>query len=225
MDVNQVYRLVLYICSKNLQQGYISPDDFNLTINAAQRSYLDYLLGEYQQYRATRPIGVVEFGQNQRIRDSLAPLIYGTVLTINPLTGIAPRPSDYEYVDNMWGLYGFYNIRFAQQDRQDSYIHSVIDPIAENPVYLLQHEGFHFFPEDLGQARMSYVRNAPSIIWGYTIDPTTEQEVWNPLTSQDPVWSETDMLNIIVRALAMIGVNLQFGAVQQYANEIKNIGQ
>lgn len=67
----------------------------------------------------------------------------------------------------MWGLYGFYNIRFAQQDRLDSFIHSSIDPIAENPIYLIQHEGFHFFPENFGSARLSYVRKPPSIVWGW----------------------------------------------------------
>jgi hypothetical protein len=224
MNVDQCYQIMTLICSKNLQQGYLSPDDFNRSINMAQRSYLDYLLGEYQQYRMQRPIPVVGFSQNQRIRDSFAPLIYGTVLTVNPATGIAPFPSDYEYVDNMWGLYGFYNIRFAQQDRQDSYIHSEIDPIEENPIYLIQHEGFHFFPENIGQTRMSYVRNPPAITWGYQLD-FNGIPVYDPTTSQDPVWSDSDCLQVIVRALAIEGVSMQFGAVLQYAQEIKQTGQ
>lgn len=227
MDVNEVYRLVLYAVAKNQSQGYVSPDDFNLTINTAQRSYLDYLLGEYQRYQIQRPIAIVEFGQNQRLRDSLASLIYGAVLPINSTTGIAPFPSDYEYVDAMWGVYGFYNIRFIQQDRLDSYVHSQIDPIATSPAYVIQNEGFRFFPErpyGENQARMSYVRNPPSIVWGYVYD-SNGVPVWNPLTSQNPIWSDTDMLNIIVRALAIIGVNLNFGTVMQYADNIKNGGQ
>lgn len=224
MDVNTCYNIMKLALAKNIQDGYLSPEDFYLSINRAQSSYLDYLLGEYQQYRATRPIGVVEFGQNQRIRDSVAPLIYSTVLAINATTGIAPFPSDYEYVDNMWGLYGNYNIRFAQQDRLDSYVHSVIDPIVQNPVYLIQHEGFHFYPPDLGSARMSYVRKPPSIVWGYVLD-SNGNPVYDPSTSQDPVWSETDIMSIIVRALAIEGVSMQSGAVMQYAQDIKNGGQ
>lgn len=225
MNVDEIYRIVLYAVAKNLQQGYVSPDDFNYVLMpTAQKSYLDYLLGEYQQYKAQRPIPVVGFSQNERIRDSIAPLIYGTVLTVNPLTGISSFPSDYEYVDNMWGLYGFYNIRFAQQDRQDSYIHSEIDPVTENPIYLIQHEGFHFFPETIGQTRMSYVRKPPSIFWAYIDDPVYGP-VYDPVNSQQPVWSDSDIYNIIVRALALVGVNLQFGAVMQYASDIKNNGQ
>lgn len=225
MTVNQVYQIILYASAKNRSQGYVSPDDFNnILMPTAQGNYTDYLLGEYQKYQVRRPIAVVEFGQNERIRESLSHLIYGTNLFPNTTTGIASFPSDYEYTDNMWGLYGFYNIRFVQQDRLDSYIHSSIDPIATNPVYLIQHEGFHFFPENTGSAKLSYVRKPPPIHWGYTLDGNG-RPVYDPLTSQDPVWSDTDIYQIIVRALALVGVNLQIGVVMQYANDIKTNGQ
>ena len=225
MDVNQVYKTVLYAVAKNKSNGYVSPEDFNTVLMpVAQRGYLDFLLGEYQKYQVRRPIAVVEFGQNERVRESLSQLIYSANLSPNTTTGIAPFPSDYEYSDNMWGLYGFYNIRFIQQDRQDSYIHSSIDPVVQNPVYLLQHEGFHFFPENIGAAKLSYVRTPPSIVWGYVLD-SNGRPVYNPATSQNPVWSDTDMFQVIVRALALVGVNLQMGIVMQYANDIKNTGQ
>ncbi len=226
MDVNQVYEVVSYAVSKNKQQGYLSPADFYITINQGQRAYLDYLLGEYQKYQVQRPIAVVEFSQNERVRDSISPLIYNVILPINSTTGIAQRPSDYEYVDNMWGVYGNYNIRFVQQDRLTSYVDSGIDPISENPVYLIRHEGFQFFPDrpyGNNQARMSYVRNPPSIVWGYTLD-SNGLEVYNPATSQQPIWSESDMLQVIVRALTLVGVNLQLNVVMAYSQEIKDRG-
>lgn len=224
MTVDQVYKVCLLAMSKNLQQGYLSPDDFYTSINTAQRSYFDYLKGEYQKYQLRRPIAVVEFGQTEQIRQSLAPLVYGTVLTINPATGISPFPNDYEEMDNMWSLYGFYNIRFVQQPRLDSFYHSTIDPIVQNPVYLIKHEGFQFYPTDIGQSRLSYLRTPPSIVWGY-VEDSNGIPVYNPATSQDPVWSDSDILQIIVRALAILGVSMQFGAVMQYAQEVKTQGQ
>jgi len=222
-----MYKLWLYALDKNLQQGYGSPDDFYVCINQAQRSFLDYLLGEYQKYQIQRPIAVVEFGQNERVRDSISPLIYNVILPINSTTGIATRPSDYEYIDAMWGIYGVYNIRFSQQDRLDSYVNSEIDPIATNPIYILRQEGFQFYPTrpfDQNQAKMSYVRNPPSIVWGYSLD-SNGIPVYNAAISQDPIWSETDSLQVLSRALMIAGVNLQFNTVMQYANEIKNTGQ
>lgn len=224
MDVNQMYSIVLLATAKNRQDGYVSPDDFYTSINTAQNSYLDYLLGEYQKYQAGRPIPTVALGQTEKIRQSIAPLIYGTVLTPNTTTGIAPCPSDFAQVDAMWSVYGFYNIRFVQQDRQFSYYRSGIDPVVTNPFYTVKWEGLQFYPENIGQARMSYVRNPPSIVWGYTIDSNGIPQ-WNPLTSQNPVWADYDCLQIIVRALQLLGTNLQLGAVMQYAQEVKNGGQ
>lgn len=224
MDINQVYTIFLYACAKNLQQGYVSPEDFETCINTAQRSYTDYLLGEYQKYQIKRPIAVVEFGQNERIRTSIAPLIYDTFLSINNITGIASFPYAFEQVDAMWGQYGFYNIRFTQQDRLQSNYRSVIDPVISNPVYLIKHEGFQFYPETLGTARLSYVRTPPAMRWGFTLD-ANGLPVYDPSNSSQPVWDEVDMLNIIVRGLQLAGVNLQLNAVIAYSQEIKNGGQ
>lgn len=227
MDVNECYRLMKYCVAKNQSQGYLTPDDFNLSINNGQRMYLDFLLGEYQKYQIRRPISVVEFGQNERIRDSISPLIYNVILNINSTTGISPRPSDFEYMDAMWGVYGNYNIRFAQQDRLDSYIHSSIDPVVSNPVYLIRHEGFQFFPDrpfGENQAKMSYVRNPPSIVWGYVLD-SNDRPVYNPATSQQPIWSDSDILQVVMRALQFVGCNLQLSTIMGYAQEIKQNGQ
>lgn len=214
----------MQFCVNKNQQGYFGPDSFNQVIDTAQRSYLDYLLGEYQKYQVGRPISVVEFGQNERIRQSISPLIYGTTLNPSTITGVAGFPNDYEYVDAMWTLYNFYRIRFVQQDSLFSYKKSKIDPIATNPIYLINHEGFQFYPENISMAHLSYVRTPPSIVWAYNTDGNG-RPVYDPFNSQDPVWGDTDMLNIIVRALMLVGVNLQFNTVMQYANEVKNTGQ
>ena len=215
-----------YCISKNLQDGYLSPEDFYHVINQGQRSYLDFLRGEYQKYQIKRPIAVVEFSQNQMVRTSLAPFVYGTILNIQP-SGLSGFPYNFEFVDAMWGIYGVYNIRFVQQDRRESYVHSVIDPIVTNPIYLIKHDGFLFDPArpyGENQANMSYIRTPPDILWGYDLD-SNGLPVYNESKSQQPLWSDTDMFQVIIRALQMVGVNLQFGMLMQYSNDIKNTGQ
>jgi len=91
-------------------------------------------------------------------------------------------------------------------------------------VYLIQHEGFHFFPENIGSARLSYVRKPPYIVWGYTLDGNN-RPVYNAALSQDPIWGESDIMQVILRAMQIVGVNLQFNMVVQYANEVKQNGQ
>ena len=223
MDTNTCYKILQFAANKN-QNGNITPEQFNTVLMpVSQRNYTDYLLGEYQKYQIKRPISVVEIGENQRISTSLSPLIYGAILPVFPY-GLAVPPNDFEYANAMWGLYGHYNIRWVNQDRLDSYIHSEIDPVVTNPIYLINHEGFQFYPEDIGMAKLSYVRTPPAIVWGYDED-SNGRPVYNPLKSQQPVWHDTDIYEILVRALGLIGINLQTNVLVGYANDIKNNGQ
>lgn len=223
MTIDEIYQITLYATAKNASQGYVSPDDFNLTINQAQQSYVAYLLGSFQQYMPGRPVARVEFGQNTIIRTRLAPIIYWYDLSVYP-DGFSDYPGDYLQTDAMF-TYGNYNrIRAVQQDSLYSYYNSVIDPIASNPIYILEDLGFRFFPEDIGQAKLSYVRNPPNMVWAYTLDGNGIP-VYDSANSVQPVWDDASILEIIVRALAIIGVNLQLNTVMQYSMDIKNQGQ
>jgi hypothetical protein len=206
--VDDVYQIVQYACGKNLQQGYISPADFNLTINQAQKSYASYLLGNFQQYQPGRPQARVEFGQNTVIRQRLTPIIYGYNLTVDN-TGFSPYPGDFLQQDAMWSYYGYNRIREVQQQYFYSIYNSVIDRIPSWPVYMIEYDGFRFFPNNTGQAKLSYVRNPPDMIWGYTLN-VNGIPVYNPASSTQPVWDDASILEIIVRALRIIGVNLQY---------------
>jgi hypothetical protein len=219
-----MYRLVNFIIRKN-QNGTIRPSDFNNIINVAQVSYMDYLLGEFQKYLPGRPMAAVEFGQNQDIRQRLTPFIKTpATLTINAGTGISPYPTDFQAADAMY--YGQYNrrVKYIQQDRLDSHLNSYIDPITTSPVYLTIDTGLQFYPTNLGTAKFSYIGTPRTMFWNSTTD-IYGRAVYNSVGSVQPQWYELDQLQIVVRALAQIGVNLQLNAVQQYAQMIKNTGE
>lgn len=223
MTVDEMYRIIKYIIRKN-QNGSINPSDFGLIVNRAQYEYMNYLLGEFQKYLPGRPMAAVEFGQNQDIRQRLTPFIKTpATLAINGSTGVAPYPADFQAADAMY--YGQYNrrVKYIQQDRLDSHLNSYIDPIATSPVYLTIDTGLQFYPTNLGTARFSYIGTPPTIVWNSTND-IYGRPVYNPVGSVNPAWYDLDCFQVICRALLMVGVNLQLGAVQQYAAMIKNQG-
>ena len=235
MNVNDMYRICQFAINK-AQNGYLTPSEFNLIINQAQISYQDYLLGEFQQYQYGRAQARVSYSQNEDIRQRLTPLILQTTLAPNISTGVAAYPTNFLQVDAMWESDGLHRIRFVPQDSLYSYYNSEIDPIASNPIYLLQKDQFQFYPKNIidisGNPIISYVISAPDIIWGYTI--VDGRPVYNPATyspgppptgSQQPVWYDVDILEIITRALKLIGLNLQDGMVEQYANQVTQTGQ
>jgi hypothetical protein len=231
MNVNDMYRICQFAVNK-AQNGYLTPSEFNLIINQAQVSYQDYLLGEFQQYQYGRPQARVNYSQNENIRQRLSPLITEATLTINGTTGQAPYPADYIQADTIITP-AFKRVRYSQQDTLYSYYNSEIDPIATNPIYLLEPTGFQFYPVTLGSAILTYVKDAPEIVWAYTTvsgrpvyAPTQTGSGVTPTTGTvQPVWDNVDLLEIIARALKLIGLNLQDGQVQQYANQVTQTGQ
>jgi len=236
MNVNDMYRICQFAINK-AQNGYLTPSDFNLVINQAQISYQDYLLGEFQQYQYGRPQARVNYSQNEDIRQRLTPLILQTTLSPNTTTGIVAYPANFLQVDAMWESDGLHRIRFVPQDSLYSYYNSEIDPIISNPIYLLQKDQFQFYPKNIlsisGTPILSYIRSAPDIVWAYTTvsgrpvyAPNQTGAGVTPTTgSVQPVWYDVDILEIITRALKLIGLNLQDGMVEQYANQITQTGQ
>jgi hypothetical protein len=220
MNVNDMYRICQFAVNK-AQNGYLTPAEFNLTINQAQVSYQDYLLGEFQQYQYGRPQARITYSQNENIRQRLSPLITQATLTING-SGEAAYPADYVQTDTIITA-AFNRVRYVQQDALYSYYNSQVDPIATNPIYLLEPTGFQFYPVTLGSAILTYVKDAPEIVWAYTT--VSGRPVYSSGTSIQPVWDNVDLLEIIARALKLIGLNLQDGMVEQYANQITQTGQ
>jgi hypothetical protein len=231
MNVNDMYRICQFAINK-AQNGYLTPAEFNLVINQAQISYQDYLLGEFQQYQYGRPQARVNYSQNENIRQRLTPLITDATLTINSTTGESPYPADYIQVDAVV-TNDFKRVRFVPQDSLYSYYNSEIDPVVTNPIYLIEPNKFQFYPKTLGSAILTYVKNAPDIVWAYTTvsgrpvyAPTQTGVGVTPTTGTvQPVWDDVDLLEIITRALKLIGLNLQDGMVSQYANQITQTGQ
>lgn len=222
MSINTIYQLFLYVIKKN-QSADLSPDEFNNIWNLAQINFMDYLLGEFQQYQYGKSVARVEIGQNQTVLQRLTPLIDSPVtLTINS-NGVAPNPSDYQQACAMYTT-AMNKVSFVQQDSLYSRLQSVIDPVTTtNPIYLIENNQFQFYPTSLGSALLSYVKTPPAAKYAYIIDGSGNP-IFDPGNSIDPVFFDTDCWTIASRALEMVGINLQAPLIQQYANNIKNNG-
>ena len=229
MTVDFAFQITNYILAKNLGQGNLNPQDFQNLINISQYSFLDYLLGEFQSYQGGRPVPKVQFGMNESVRQRLTPFIKPVVSLTADVTGFAAYPTDYQQMDAMYDS-TMNRIRFVPQHKLYSFIYSVIDPINTNPIYIIENNGFRFYPNTnfngtaSPAALLSYVSTPPNIVYGFVLDGNGRY-VYNPGTSVDPEWYDIDMAEIIARVLRMCGVNLQNQDVEKFAQEIKIQGQ
>lgn len=222
MTVDVVYRIMQFVVNKS-QQGNLTPSQFNLIINEAQNEYLSFLVGNIQQYQYGKAVPRIDYSQNEVTRQKMTPLLYPYTLSIDN-TGFSSYPYGFLQVDGMWKSDGINKIRFCEQNRLTSTYKSVIDKIADYPIYLLQREGFQFYPLTSTTAKLSYVKEPPQIVWAYTND-VNGRPIYDAANSVDPVFYDIDMIQVIVRALRMVGINLQENVVIQYAEQIKTQGQ
>jgi hypothetical protein len=114
-------------------------------------------------------------------------------------------------------------IRYVPQHKLYSYLNSKIDPVATNPIFLIESDGFKFYPNTLGSALISYVNTPPDVVWASTPDGQG-RPVYNPGASQGPLFYDVDVMELISRCLAMVGVNLQASEVSGYAQRVKTEG-
>lgn len=229
MTVDVVLNIVDYILAKNLGQGNLNPSDFNNLAAMSEFEFLDYLLGEFQSYQGGRPVPKVQFGMNESVRQRLTPFIKPVVSLTADITGFAAYPGDYQQMDAMYDS-NMNRIRYVPQHKLYSYLGSVIDPVSTNPIYLIENNGFRFYPNTnyngvaSPQALLSYVSTPVTMVFGFTLDGNGRY-VYNPGTSTNPSWYDVDMSEIIARILRKCGVNLQNQDVDRYAQEIKVQGQ
>jgi hypothetical protein len=229
-SIDDNFRLVKFIIKKNLN-GDVSDDSFNRLINQAQLSYLSHLIGGTETYQQGRPISRVELGNNQHISQKLSPFIDTPELLTIDSNGNAVFPTDMIAVNAMFKVNATSassrdysgRIKWVNQDRLYSYLDDPIDPIAQNPIYLIEKNKFQFYPLSLGNAKISYIKKPVSAVWGYTTD-ANGRHVYNSATSQNLAWGEIDQVEILARVIRIIGVNLNAASVVNFANEIKAAG-
>lgn len=221
MDVNDVFELIRFSANATIN-GDVSPSEFNRVIALAEHHFVNSLLGVPEQYLYDKPIPRIQYSMNRTIRQKLSPLIEEIETLYVDSNGRADYPSRYLMLDAMYTT-NMSNVRFAAQEKLASFIRSKIDPVATNPIYLIDRSGFQFYPINIGPVKISYVR-APSPMVYATSNDTNGRPVYNENNSIQPQWADTDLFGIISRSLQLVGVNLQLPVLYQYAEQIKKEG-
>jgi hypothetical protein len=221
MNINEVYKLVSYLVDK-YQGTYLSPDDFNMVINMAQYQYLSFLADDTggPNRNPKNPVGM---STSAVVADTLSTFLmeqnYGVTnqLALKP-TGlfktIGFRTSD----DN-------HPIRYVSSDKLASYLGNAIDPPTNTePIYYELGNQYKFFPSTISLVRITYIRNPQELKWAYTGNLEWDSAKSVPANGVSLEWGDTDVYEIIYRAIGIIGINLKDGDLMRAAQLVKNDG-
>lgn len=218
MNINEIYKLVSYMVDK-YQGAYLSPDDFNMAVNAAQRQYLNFLTGETAEFNqgTRRPQG--GFSNDVTTGGSLSNFLKESDLTIT--AQLAAQPSDFYKISAMRTTDNDYAIKRVGADKVYAYVNNPIDnPTATDPIYTEIGTNFKFWPSTLAAAKIVYFKKPADAKWAYTGDL-----VYDSGNSVQLEWPENDHMDIVYRTLGIIGINLKDGDLIRISQTVKNDGQ
>jgi hypothetical protein len=220
MNINEVYKLVSYLVDK-YQGTYLSPDDFNAVINMAQNQYLSFLTDDTggPNRNPKNPVGM---STSAIVSDTLSTFL--TESTIFVTSQIATKPPDLYKTVSIRTNDDNYPVRFVASDRLSSYIGNAIDaPSNTEPIYYEIGSTYKVFPSTITSVNLTYIRVPMTLKWAYTGNLVWDTANSSP-TGTALEWGDTDVYEIIYRAIGIIGINLKDGDLMRAAQLVKNDG-
>ena len=221
MNINEVYKLVSYLVDK-YQGTYLSPDDFNMVINMAQNQYMSFLTDDTgaPTRNPKNPIGM---STSAIVADTLSTFLIESNLVITSQT--AAKPANLYKTVAIRTVDDNFAVRYVSEDKISSFVGNAIDsPTNTEPIYYEIGSSFKFYPSTLTTAKLSYIRNASDLKWDYTGALLYNTVTSLPADNADIEWPDSDLYEIIYRAIGIIGINLKDGDLVRAAQLVKNDG-
>lgn len=219
IDVNKIYIRVNHDLTRKSKSGYTSGDEFTRDLNDVQEILFNY----YQSF----------FQANQRVVDVLRPFIVESYLPISG--GYASLPDNYRHkieigyalIENApdCGEKPTIDVcpmrHYKENEALQRAKNSIRKPSLEKGTMGFTYVGndIKLHPSDLaGSVYLKYFRKPIQVNWGYTLDTVNDNEVYDPVTSVDLEWTETETANIINLMLFYRGLEIRENALIQWAS-------
>lgn len=227
MTVDQVYTLIKFVANKN-SVGYLGPTDFQTLFNIAQGQVFNDYMDGIKGWTSVGRDGKKFPGNTQPNTDSIAVFKVGPQTVLVNGSGMWLKPPDLIYLDAMYkedmpSVGKIQRVIRVEEDRIWSTASSVIDPVAENPMYTEYAGSYIIRPNDIGTVTVAYYRSPYDVKWNYTI--VDGRPVYNPVGSVDPEWSDDAIYKILMRMCFNLGIRLKDQELVSYANIVNNQGE
>lgn len=120
--------------------------------------------------------------------------------------------------------YSEVEVRVVKDGELGYYLGSEIRyPDKEQPICCFYDSWIQFYPHDLKQATLTYLRYPLRSMWNYTV--SNGVAVYNPTGSVDIELPEACMTECAVTFLNRLGIHIREEQLIQYANYVKNTGK
>ena len=229
-NVDVGYKFVQFLIRKN-QTGDVTPTEYQMSYNTAQRDYYDFLLGRVEQFNYGKPVARVGLGMSSKIAKDLAPFKKMAV----PLTvvggvapyggGIATYPADFHYLASMTDTQ-YRKVERLDDTKISARLNSKIDPLTDtsSPFYVEDKAGWRVYPNGVASVLVNYYRLPLDVYWNFTVG-ANGRAVYNPIGSVNPEWDDASNDEILGRAIRLMGFSFSAEDKIKFGEEVITRGE
>jgi hypothetical protein len=214
--INEVRNTVLSIINKD-NNGFITPDQFNLYADIAQKEVFEGYFHDYSRAVNKRNAHMHTSGYGdvtERIEEVISGFSY-TGLSSDTITpSLFPKPSDAYMLGTVTLADGVTIIEKVPNDKI-AYLRQSLDtaPSTEYPVYTLTEDGLTVYPNT--------ITGTNALLINYIRYPKTPKWTYNSISGGEPFFNsaavgyqdfelpESDKFNLITRILQYAGVEIR----------------
>lgn len=212
MGINDVFDRLNFFVNKFTGSFYTIPELENLTDSGQLALYYDFKK---------------QYATSQLIKDALAPFraTYDFIPT-DTISGYIVVPINSGYLDlldiqityQISNRTFYYPVELINEDERANRLNSQIDPVTiTSPVgEQTRPRYFRLYPLSGYTGTVTYFRRPVKPVFGYSI-VSGRIVVYNPSTSTQLEWRDTDIGSLILKSLEVAGINLPDGELEQFA--------
>ena len=214
VSVDTVYQKVLVLANKE-QRGYITPQEFNLYANQAQREILEQYFYDVNQWSR-------QHGNDTEYSDMLSLLsekigIFNVrVLNLTVSSGILQIINNAAILGEVYKL-GSILVNNTQVEIEEvSYseyqrmaLSALVKPSVKRPVYVNRTDGLNIYPNTIASVDMQYIRTPENPQWGFVVVKNKALFDPNPTKTTNFELHASEEQELVYKILKLAGVSMK----------------
>ena len=222
-NVNTIWENVLLIADKDYLGGF-SPDQINLAIPEAERQLWTELTDMMQLSKGINNIDN-RYYESSTINSSILDNFKVIDTYLVNQDGKLTKPMDLVYISSVR-----HTIYYPDSSTKDVRVYPVSDgqlsarlnsvivpPTLEYPIIAEYNDYYQFYPKNLGNISLTYLRLPIPAYWGYTL--VNDEPVYDPATSVNSEFPDECIPALALKVASLLGIQLKDQSLVQYAQQ------
>ena len=221
VNINDVYQKVLTLANKE-QRGYITPQEFNLLADKAQKEIIDQYFYDINQFGRIYGNTTEYSDMLELLDEKLSMLKESDTITVSNGFFTVDRNEVYRI-----GSITYDNNTEVEPVNYNEHklrnLSALTKPTLSRPVYVNQNNKINIFPNTITSIIMSYVKVPATPQWGYVT--ANNKPLYNSTTSTDFELHPVEESELVYKILTFAGIAIEKPGLTQLAAGLEGAKQ